>query len=275
MAGKMTEEFTFQIRASTLSGYTDCPRRGAVKLFWKLIRGAGYEFPETPHGVGAAVGTGVHAGAAHMLYAKRDHLPPVPVKELHEIGIEAYRGEVRDGVMFDETTGNHNRAEKQVKILVEVYQSEILPIVIPGDIEASLSSRVSTSVEVTGHPDNMCGTEINDLKTGRSPDGHYAQLGGYSLLAQGNGRPRPDRLVIHWLPRKYKDMPVPKIRVYDVALCEQLAKSTVKYIAGQLEAFLKSGNPESFPVNPMSTLCSDKYCPACGSKWCKIKIKGE
>ena len=268
----MTEEFIFQIRASALPSWSDCPRRGATNLFRKLIRDAGYEFSETPHGVGAAIGTGVHKGAAHMLASKRDHLPPVPVKELKEIGVEAYRSEIRDGMMFDSTSPNHNKAEKQIGELVGIYQSEILPVVMPVDIEVSLSSKTAPMIEVTGHPDVMCGAEIRDLKCGRTDTVYFAQMGGYSLLAQGNGRPRPERLIIDWLPRKEM---IPEIRVYDVALCEQLAKSTVKQITGQLQAFLKSGDKEVFPMNPMSILCSDKYCPACGSRWCQIKTKGE
>lgn len=268
----MTEEFTISIRCSALPSYNDCNRRGAAKLFRSLLSDAGYEFAETPHGVGAAVGTGVHKGAAHMLQSKRDHLPAVPVKELHEIGIESYRSEVKDGVMFDKITANHNAAEKQIGTLIGIYQSEILPTVMPVDIEVPLSSMAAPMIEVTGHPDVMCGSEIRDLKCGRTYTVYFAQMGGYSLLAQGNGRPRPNRLIIDWLPRKEM---IPEIRVYDVTLCEQLAKSTVKQITGQLETFLKSGNPECFPQNPMSILCSDKYCPACGSKWCSIKTKGE
>lgn len=262
----------FTVRSSALSGYTDCPRRGAAKMFRSLIRDAGFKISDSRKQVSGAIGTGVHKGATRMLLTKRDHLPPVPVKELHEIGVLSYREETQGGVMFDKISMNHNAAEKQIGELIGIYQSSILPQIIPVDIETPLESAVNPSITVSGHPDVMSGSEIRDLKCGRTDTVYYAQMGGYSLLAQDNGRPRPNRLIIDWLPRKD---PMPEVRVYDVELCERMAKSVLRQIAGQLNAFLKSGNPDEFPCNPMSVLCSPKYCAACGTKWCGIKGEKE
>jgi hypothetical protein len=241
-------------------------------MFLQMIEDAGFPTARSMNGAGAAIGTGVHTGAARMLTNKRDHVAPAPQSEIREISIEAYRAETRDGVLFDTVSPNHNTAENQVDTLVNIYRSEILPVVIPVDIETAMQFDVTSGVTVSGHPDVMCGSEIRDLKCGKIDPQCQAQMGGYSLLAQDNGRPRPDRLVIDWIPR---NKPVPVTSVYDVALCETMARSVLNQVISHLTAFLKTGSPEAFPVNPMSILCGPKYCPAHGSKWCGIKNGGK
>jgi hypothetical protein len=76
-----------------------------------------------------------------MLYQKRDHLPPVSVKELHEIGVESYRNETQDGIQFDKISVNHNAAEKQIGDLIGIYRQSILPQITPVDIEEITSER--------------------------------------------------------------------------------------------------------------------------------------
>jgi hypothetical protein len=66
------------IRCSALSGYPDCNRRGAARLFWHEIVAAGFRLRSTPRGVGAAVGTAVHRAAEYSLNEKAHtgELPP-------------------------------------------------------------------------------------------------------------------------------------------------------------------------------------------------------
>src|SRR5271154_6074342 len=66
------------IRCSALSGYPDCNRRGAARLFWREITAAGFRLRKTPRGIGAAVGTAVHRAAEFALSEKAHSgvLPP-------------------------------------------------------------------------------------------------------------------------------------------------------------------------------------------------------
>ena len=56
------------IRCSALSGYPDCPRRGAAYLFWREVSGAGYRLSSTARGIAAAIGTAVHRSAEVTLF---------------------------------------------------------------------------------------------------------------------------------------------------------------------------------------------------------------
>ena len=62
----LAEPFS-KLRASMLPSWPDCPRRGAAKQWRHGVNTAGYHLRESRSSVGAAVGTAVHAAAAHFL----------------------------------------------------------------------------------------------------------------------------------------------------------------------------------------------------------------
>ena len=78
---KIAIEMTI-VRASSLGGYQDCPRRSASRMFRKEIVAAGYELRETTNGIGAAVGTSVHKGGKVMLDEKAKTGSTVPRRRL-------------------------------------------------------------------------------------------------------------------------------------------------------------------------------------------------
>lgn len=67
------------IRASSLSGYADCPRRSAARMFRREIIAAGFDLRETPPGIGAATREEVQ----RLADAAPAHLSPLIVFLAH------------------------------------------------------------------------------------------------------------------------------------------------------------------------------------------------
>ena len=61
------------IRASSLPQFPDCGRRWAARNLRDEIEAAGYKLRTLPPSIGAAIGTGTHAAAAHELTHKMEH----------------------------------------------------------------------------------------------------------------------------------------------------------------------------------------------------------
>jgi hypothetical protein len=259
------------IRASAVSSYNDCPRRGASKIFRKQVIAAGFQIRESRRGIAAAIGTGSHSGA--MSGARRKSQGETTnTPDLVEIGIVSLREEIAEGVEYDDTTRSPNGAEIKVRSIVTIYASELLLVIEPMTVECKLEATLSDGVLVTGHPDLIeTNDTIRDLKTGKSGVGHYAQMGTYSLLRQANHHPRPGNLLIDHIPQK---TPALTRHEYPVDVCEQTARSTIREIIRQYRLFESNQSPEVFPANPISMLCSEKYCTCYNSEFCRIKQGG-
>ncbi|TAD89897.1 MAG: hypothetical protein EAZ99_07860 [Alphaproteobacteria bacterium] len=275
------------IRASALTGYADCPRRAAAKLFRPDIRAAGYELPELPSGIGAAMGTAVHSAAKVALdeVAKSGSLPPLSVATdaaqavLHE--------GVKKGVAWEAkgiTTAQ--AAEVVVQKMVVSYHEEIAPTIQPILVEERLEATVSSdsltgiSFVLSGQADVVAREpgKIRDLKTGKKRGAHGAQLGAYDLLAESNGLPIKEA-AIDFIQRVGLKTAQPPAVVdnYDLGNVQQQALRVIAqaetdlrtFLLGNADLRLAAGDPRAFLSNPSSMLCSPKYCPAHGTPFCR------
>ena len=255
------------IRASALSSWQDCPRRGAAKLFRKELSAAGVSFPDKPTGIAAIIGTGAHAGAMHGCREKSEGALPSQSAML-DAAVASLRFEISGWVEYDDKARNKNAAEKQVKGIVNVFARDVLPIIEPAHVEERITATLTPEFEISGQPDLIeADATIRDAKTGKSGEGHHAQFGTYSLLRQANGFPAPPRIEVDWIPRN-KD--THEVIHYDVATCEDIAKAAAQDVIRQYTVFKRTGQPAAFPVNPMSMMCGPKYCPAHGTEFCPI-----
>jgi hypothetical protein len=263
---------TITIRVSTLPGYTDCPRRAAAKAWRSIIEGAGFVLRKLSNGIGASIGTGVHAGASYMLYQKKAD-KPINGKNAGEIAITELRNQTSDGIIWDTTTQNLNTAEKQTIRLTNLFESACVPILKPDLIEHTRKAVIAPGWELSGRSDLETLDEIiTDWKMGKIPRPYHPQLGGYSLLRRSQGGTKPKGLLKKQLKRVAIDKPQPPVETieYDIAKCERAAWAIIGHIKRDITAFLKSGDPWCFACNPMSMMCSEKYCPAHGTTFCEL-----
>lgn len=276
------------VRASSLSDWTDCPRRAATRTFGKLIVTLGYELRTILGHPGAAIGVGVHAAAATMLRAKAEtgELPPVSVTD--DAGIEALRERIADGVVFDRQIANLNDAEKQVRRMSNTYRYDIAPQVNPIHVEERFEAPVPYTrypLILSGQADTVAREPelVRDLKTGRR-SAHRPQLGAYGLLSRTMGLDIKG-VAEDFIPRVSLKQPQPDAETYhhDLAGCEQAAVAVLKHMDATLDTFLNGdderhiqvGEPWAFPANPKSMLCSEKFCSAWGTEFCHEHQKGE
>ena len=261
-----------RIRCSTLSSYTDCPRRAAVGILRDQIADAGFSFTDRPGNVGAMVGSAVHMAATAMASDKKTTgQDPALIGDYVQAGIEGLRKYLENGAQYDDTTPTTNAAEYQVVKLAGIFHGDILPYLVPENIELRRTGGISDGFELSGQTDiETAGRAVIDVKTGVRAPISAAQLGGYSMLIRAvDGQSPAELRVIHTprmgLGKKYKGTGTMK---YDSPGAEKLAWETVKYIMWSCRNFVSSGNPAAFPFNPSSSICSPKYCRAWGSEWC-------
>jgi hypothetical protein len=272
----MQPETTLTIRVSMLPSYTDCPRRAAAKTFYRIIAAAGFELKKLPNSIGASVGTGVHAGAAYMLNQKKDG-SDINGKDAGEVAVVELRKQTADGIIWDRTTPNHNTAEKQTLRLTKLFEESCVPTFVPDLIENRRSAVIAPGWLLSGRPDvETTDKTIRDWKTGAISRPYHSQMGGYSLLRRSQGCDKPRELIKDHLKRVAIDKPQPPVTsiVYDGPAAERAAWAVIAHIMRDVKAFLKSGDPWCFACNPMSMMCSEKYCPAFKSPFCELMNQG-
>lgn len=271
-----------RVRASALSGWADCPRRSAARLFRKEIEAAGYDLRNPPNGIGACIGTAVHAAAALTLREKAERGSLAPIDAVTDCAVEIVRGETANGVTFDDTTGDGATAEKQCVRMARAYQASVAPDLEPVLIEELLEADTPFGVILTGHADLVAREPgaIDDLKTSVRMRGYHApQIGAYSLLSRTAGLD-VQRARIDHLQRVSLRVAQPPIitQELDVAAAEGAAVTVLAHIARSLKLFregdpacgIAPGSPAAFLANPNSALCcSAKYNPAFGTNWCR------
>jgi len=261
------------IRASMLPSYHDCPKRSIARAWPRSIEERGFALRRPGHGIGAAIGTGAHAGATHLLKEKRDGREYRECDAV-EIAINALRAETSGEIIYDASTTTLNTAEKQVVRMTAVFLYQVLPICQPVSIEVSRRASISSNVLLQGRLDLETKDEaLWDWKMGAVPRWYLSQFGGYSLLRRSNGGTLPSRLVLGHIPRVKIDKPQPPANFtnYDPVLAERSAWSTTGFIIRDFRAFEATGDPWQIPSNPMSFLCSAKFCPAWGTPFCVLK----
>jgi hypothetical protein len=274
------------IRCSALTGWPDCPRRGAARLFWREIEAAGYRLRHTARSIGALIGTSVHRAAAVALGEKAysGSLPPESV--VTDAAAETLHDGFKSGeaIAYDSgprgVTSNRQQAERQTLGMSQAYHRQIAPQVEPIMSEQRLEAEIEPGLILSGQPDIICRepAAVRDLKTGVRPGGtHAGQIGGYALLAHSNDIDIEVAAVdfIQRVPA-HKPQPDPVTKPVLVQLAESTAASVIKHIAGDLQTFrhgdaerrIAPGDPAAFLANPNSMLCGEKWCPAWGTEFC-------
>ena len=273
-------------RASALTGWPDCPRRGASRLFSREIKEAGFDLRQTPRGIAAPVGTSVHAGAALTLREKMATGKLAPLSTVLDCAVDGLHAEITGGVLWDKDTPGLGVAEKQVIKMATAYQTHIAPGIEPLTVEEKLEAETEFGVVLTGQSDVLARDAggLRDLKTGKRNYSHAPQLGAYSLLVKSNGL-AVDAAFIDFVQRVgiTKPQPEPISTKYDLAQAETAALSILRHIHASLEVFRHGdpkrgtlpGDPWAFEANPSSMLCGDKYCPAWGTPFCVEHKKDE
>jgi hypothetical protein len=253
------------IRCSALPSYDDCPRRSACRIIRREIAEAGYSLSEPVAGVGAAVGTGVHAGADALTWGGAS------LDASSGAAVDAMREGIAGGAVWDATTPNAGTAERQVVRQVAAFADckDFAPDESGRPVR--MSAAICAGFELAGTKDLRSGSTIVDWKFASVARPYQAQLGGYSLLDRVAAS-RPDRIAIVHVPRVKISHPQQPASVvsYDVGVSERAAWSVIQRIVRDVKAFLASGSPHEFAANPMSTICSPKYCQAYGTEWCEI-----
>jgi len=259
------------LRVSSLAGWNDCPRRASTRTVYDIIKDAGYELRPDVKSVSAAIGSGIHAGCAHVMREKIQKRT-AKLDEAVEIGIAKFREEADGGAEFDSKTDSNNTAEKQIENISGAFYYGLAPNIEPVDVERSYDAPVKAGFTLSGHPDIVEATRIRDLKTGRTGDHYQAQLGGYALLTRANGDAEPETVVIDWIPRVSikKPQPEPVSYEYQTAVCKREAQAVIAQVQLQVLNFQRTPEPSMFPANPNSILCSPKYCTAYGTDYCPI-----
>ena len=275
------------IRASSLTGYMDCARRAATTMFRKEIEAAGYKLFRLPNGIGAAIGTGVHAGAAISLQekAKAGSLPPLSVAT--DAAMDSLKERAAEGVTYETkgTAQHFGHAEQHVLRMTEAYHRVIAPTVEPIIVETRLEAEVAPGIILSGQADVVAREpgKPRDLKTTtKAGKTHNPQIGAYSLLARTAGIDVTGAAIDEISRVSLKNpQPDPISTDYDIALVENAANRVLGHIMDDLKVF-REGNPEqrilpgdawAFPANPGSMLCGPKYCAAHGSDWCREHSK--
>jgi hypothetical protein len=272
---QQSPEKAITIRVSTLPAYADCPRRAAAKSWRYMIENDGFNLRKLPNTIGAAIGSGVHAGAAYILVSKRDGAD-AQIKDAQELSIIELRKQTAAGSLWDNTTSNQNTAERQTLRLTTQVNSDLAPTINPELVENRRKAVIAPGWELSGQSDTeTTDAVIRDWKTGAVLRQYQAQHGGYSLLRRSQGGTRPSRLIMDHLKRVAIDRPQPPVMSveYDISMAERAAWGTIKHIMRDIRAFLKSGDPWCFACNPMSMMCGDKYCPAWGTAFCEMGKK--
>lgn len=265
------------IRASMLPSYQDCPRRSAAGQFRTIIEAAGYTLNQRPQIVGIAVGQGLHAGVKQQADTFISSGQWGSIDDAIDSGIDRYHQDIKDGVIFDNNTVSSNEAEKQIITQVKSFVYEVTPHIKPVKCERKyISVTEDKEFEFTGSADLIDTDDIiDDIKGGARSRPYHAQFGGYALLRRAEREGETKGCRVWHMPRvsTKKSYPGAQMHVYDVKLCILSASYTINQIKSNVKSFLKTKSSWAFPANPLSMMCSDKYCPAWGTEFCEFNRK--
>ena len=274
------------IRASACSAFADCQLRAAAQSQPRLFEAAGWSLHPARTNFGALIGSGVHAGAEVALKGRmQGALPPVSacedaaIEELHR----RRQAEGERGVIGDETCGDPDQAERQVRRMLGRYRTDVAERAEPVAVERRIEADIMPGVVLSGQSDLLHlerGGEraepveiVRDLKStrrrGQHPMTHAPQVGNYSLLFRSRGYD-PTACAIDLLPRVKLAASQPPVFTLPLDLrdAESIAYAVTTEFASKLLAFKRDGEPGRFLTNPASFLCSAKFCRLYGQQAC-------
>lgn len=252
--------------------YPDCGRRWAARHIPELLDAAGYKVRTVGSSVGAAVGSATHSGAAYIMGTKIDTGTLGNKTEADQRALASLDERIAaEECRWDDTTGNLNTAQKQVIRQLAVFRRDVAPVIKPVAVEQRITKQFSDTIEVSGQADICEDGTILDLKTGVMRRSNAAQYGTYSLLRRSDDH-EVGRLAEIYIPRARltKAQPEPTIHEYPVEAAENAAFGIIKRIGADIEAFRVDGDPSVFMANPASMLCSERYCPAFNTMFCRL-----
>lgn len=266
------------IRSSGAPTVLDCTRRWAARSLPELLAAAGYTVRQVGTHIGAPIGTGTHAAAASLLIAKRDGTGTT-FAQAREIGITALEEALSNAgeLTWDGTANNRDDAQRQVTRMAAVYAEQIVPVVEPLLIEVNLYATIAPGFLLKGQIDDLVtqstSRRLRDTKTGSKPTGAVAQLGCYSRLLETHGQ-KVDGLDIDHIARAplKKAQPAAKTYAIDLPSAEAAAEEAISTAVASTRRFIATGDPSAFRANPLSTLCSAKFCSAWGTSFCRAHL---
>jgi len=249
---KITAEKTSDkliIRPSSLSTYINCPYKWYLHHIEKI--------PVIPNPI-MVTGTAVHKGAeiGYIEKIQTNKLPPVDV--LTDAAVEEFKEKIKEAKTDGEDI---NKYEKAVVTDVKLYHSSVMPQVQPVAVEKRFAVKIDNPFieEVGGTADIVLANGIGDIKLTlrKAVANRYKfQLSVYVILAQQvEGRPFSYAEIHNIVNEKEtKIIPVPLATEQTRFIVNNLIDSVTAVLSGQVE-------PEVvFKGNPLSFLCSDKYC---------------
>lgn len=266
------------IRASSLPTLLDCPRRWAARSLLELIGQTGYTVRQIGTHIGAPIGTGTHAAAASLLVAKRDGTGTT-FAQARDAGIAALDEALASAgeLSWDGTANNRDDAQRQVTRMSAVFAEQIVPVVEPLLVEENRFATIEPGFILKGQLDDLVTysgkRRLRDTKTGSRPTGAISQCGAYSLLCESHGD-KVEGLDIDFIARVPLKKAQPKAMTYtlDLPSAEAAAEEAITRAVSSVKRFRETGNPAAFPANPISKLCSAKFCPAHSSGFCKAHL---
>lgn len=253
-----------QIRASALSDFLDCPARAEAKHLLGL---------RTPSSGAATIGTAIHASAA-LFDRSTIEGQGLTADETAAAAVDAIHRPNED-VTWDDEEGPKD-AEKIAVALHKLYCTEIAPTQDYAAVEVTCERLEITDIglALTGTTDRIRrvgdGYGISDLKSGKtavkadgtvSTKGHGYQIGVYELIAErASGVPitAPGEIIGLQTGKTAKGQRAAKSHGIEGA--RDVLVGDVDS-PGVLEVVAKMVHSGSFPGNPRSMLCGEKYCP--------------
>lgn len=264
---------TINVRPSQTPKWPDCPRRGAANAYSEYIKSLGYVLRQVPTHVGAVVGTAVHAGGARLLKTKLETGASAETKAGQEAGQASLLEQLETvEISWDQTTANRDAAQRQIDRMVTTYRRDIADKVTPVAVEQGFEGSVNGRIHLAGRPDSFAifPGALRDTKTGKGRAWNLPQYGCYSALGRAHHF-EIDICIEDFLQRvspKAEQPPVVSFE-FDRSHAEQAAFAVIGQIESQMTAFEATQDPWSFPANPSSMLCSDRFCTAWGTQWCR------
>lgn len=260
------------VRASSTSGYTDCPRRWAARHLRGILYNAGFYLRSLPSSVGAVIGSGTHAAIAFDLEHKMRTGELGRFTDAVDHGIAELEERIsQEGVAYDEVSQDKGGAQAQVMRLARVYREDVGSKITPIVVEERMNVRHSTGMLVSGQIDNLLEkpNRLRDVKTGKSRGANHFQYGTYSRILRAHGKPIAS-IKEDFIGRVRLDREQPRVQSidYDVDVCEMGAEQVLIRIARDYAAFDRTGDREVFAANPSSRLCGDRTCPAANTSFC-------
>lgn len=272
------------ISPSSMSSWTDCPRRELARRYPELIPPR-YNLRKRKSRIGGARGTIAHNVIAKLLRRKKETGNYSIPDDIDLLVTESIDEEMKKGkvnffqTVWDQINTGPDDVRRSVKAIALAFASKILPTVHPEFIEQKFSAPLFPGVIVEGTPDYTSLLDnrrtLKDNKTGKDSP-FQLQMGMYSLLLDAAGFPA-DEIEVDRIEAVAPDKPGKPIQTtkLNVELCKQEAYSEAKLIWRDVNEFKRTKDLNSLTGNLNSNLCNKTDCPLWGGNGCPIATNGE